>query len=480
VTTRKLFCFTFAIAVSVAATACTDGRVSEPLGVAPREAIATAQDPLSRGVALALARREFRERLIVDMRGSRLARHALVLGEYLQTPHGKLLAHEIGSALGQSTEEVIAGLSSRSPLQLVMARPLDRARWEGEASVLVTRWEGLQPGADTLILSGFGTDGRLTRFRADEAIQPPLLMIEPAGGEPSLLRAASSGPADAALKTISTREEEQAAARANGPRKLVSCDDDPESCYGNGGGGGGTSVGYQWSYGFSYTSCTLYRGVDVDQDGIDDACEEKLAQAFRPFLQMSLTDFDPSRESYFVVRKSTTNSVDIMYLLGYHNDKDHVGDSEFIVLRVTDVGRATWQLTEATLSAHWNTPVDRTRTVGYQLLAYPEHYGQRPLIWVAESKHANYHSQSECNGSVFWVDDCSRLSSRQEVVFPAGSNLGYSSHQMLNCMQSRYWPSYPGTECFWTDTTFRGWYAGVPGVTPYRDLLWNYGFGLVY
>jgi hypothetical protein len=81
-----------------------------------------------------------------------------------------------------------------------------------------------------------------------------------------------------------------------------------------------------------HMQCMLVPNRDEDLDHIDDVCEYRVAEAFRPQLVFHPDENQESRETYWAVEQSKTKQMqlNVAYLLGYHDDSWHDGDSELI------------------------------------------------------------------------------------------------------------------------------------------------------
>lgn len=142
--------------------------------------------------------------------------------------------------------------------------------------------------------------------------------------------------------------------------------------------------------------------------------------------------------------------------------------------------RSSWQLQQATLSAHWQTPTDETATYSYKKLGYADNYRGRPRVWVARDKHANYRSESVCDAGAAYTDTCdhNRDSGNLEVRqdrnignrwLPGGrggTQLNYGTYS-----QYRDYGLYINYENFWFEPEFGGWLVGHPKAGGYTKSL---------
>ena len=155
-----------------------------------------------------------------------------------------------------------------------------------------------------------------------------------------------------------------------------------------------------WDYTFS--ACTSGTMNDADRDTVDDTCEYTLAAAFRPELRFSYGEGTNGRkrESFWAVRRAPDDptKIHIIYLLGYHWDMGrncapaqdafnfcdmHTGDSEFVIVRAQMNDAMHWELSSVRLSAHWNTPGDRTYWYPRDRVQFARHYLGAPIAYAA-------------------------------------------------------------------------------------------------
>jgi len=237
---------------------------------------------------------------------------------------------------------------------------------------------------------------------------------------------------------------------------------------------------------------------DVDQDGMGDLCEERLAGAFAPQLAYSTTD-NVDREPYWAahpVERPGGPQAQIMYMLAYHLDlgvdnlacrvvpglcRGHYGDSEYILLDVYyDDATQHWVLATAYYSAHGDVNTyDKATGAFPSAVRYPEKPGGYPRAYVSYNKHANYAGQRECQaGGTLGIDDCPSPLAYARVPAPYYWNVGSSQYPFVNCVDSRD-PIYQGfnhQECFWTMLRFSGWTGLEPDCTGYFVWLYQWEF----
>jgi hypothetical protein len=496
----------------------------------------TPQDSLAHAFALALADSALRTRLLDDLRDSPFHQHAVYLSTYLSGQSGQTIAKAAANAIGVVPQRLVA-IAEQLHLQVSMPRMLDRMSWKGSGSVVV--YASAKSPHDLFAadrpLIGHTVRGARLYVPLHTAVTYPVIAMLPASQEfGSAPEAARSAAPNRPGSTISTREEEIEAMTVVGFRSptgntrlgpgtvkplICTCEDTsctprPPGCDTPPQPTGAVVPDFA-----NFNACWIGlpngtfppNAADKDNDGLKDQCEYELAYAFRPFMAFSSTDIDASRETYYSVKvKSVTSkTVEIFYAIGYHEDDGesgpvcqgcsaHQGDSEWIIVEAD--GTTGWVLTFATLSAHWNEPVvDGTTRYSSGHFAYPENFRARPEVWVAEDKHANYNTDDACDSGAEFTDNCDRNSLSTKwgntlTNISPGTNIGQDggvifvnfggrSNRLVDCIASvttlnPTQPYYPGTECFWSGTTFRGWLAPPvgDGSTPYATALRAFGF----
>jgi len=228
------------------------------------------------------------------------------------------------------------------------------------------------------------------------------------------------------------------------------------------------------------TACFDGEQNDQDYDGLGDYCEKMLSWGFAPELRYSIIYDDTRGEPYWVARPDSAAHVVIGYLFAYYRDLGtveygcsppaglpgcHDGDSESVWLTLYyNPETSHWLLHQALYSVHtgW-IEVTASRPDQYALyVEYPAKLGGYPRVWIAEGKHANYFTQSDCdNGGFLETDDCDSDSKSKRFPWSAYWNIGSQNAPLIDCVASRdsSYEYYGGgrTECFWMDKRFRGW-----------------------
>ncbi|MBM4357555.1 MAG: hypothetical protein FJ096_05530 [Deltaproteobacteria bacterium] len=210
----------------------------------------------------------------------------------------------------------------------------------------------------------------------------------------------------------------------------------------------------------TWTDCVVAPNVDADRDGLDDACELAVVKGFEPELVFGPLETAPARIPFWSARPETSETLRIFYALSYLVDAGdptlggvsaHDGDSEFIVLRVRYEGAGSWTLVEGYLSAHYATVCDAGGWFSADEFTYADFEGGRPIVHVAEGKHANYVDAASCDAGGCYQDHCGDMLRGKVGILP-GRDLGVRSTPI----RASY--DYASTtEWYWDDVPFCGW-----------------------
>lgn len=264
--------------------------------------------------------------------------------------------------------------------------------------------------------------------------------------------------------------------------------------------------------GFTPTYCYA-AASDKDQDGLDNLCEDALAEAFRPEMVTDSAD-DTRGEVYWAAQRvGPGGRIRIAYLLGYYWDHGsprtecavpvfppegdcgaHFGDSEWVAIDVEYVSNGRWRMYQGCLSAHFDTANDHTKCVPAGSFHYPEIDRGFPRVFASLKKHANYESQDRCNVSIIpdgkeTFDECFYANPLfQRVEFYPHRNIGSRTHNarsdgMMGAGTCRFSEErFVGNgfaECFWIAPSgyhFNGWQSSYDVVKPYEPQLAWLGF----
>lgn len=270
-----------------------------------------------------------------------------------------------------------------------------------------------------------------------------------------------------------------------------------------------------WLANWDQHHCFFEPAWDIDNDGMDNACENALAQTFAPQLIVMRDcnyDYDFVRmggEYFFAGEKKFKGEpgngywvARIAYLVSYYVDcgpvvdskcdfvpppwdvqcDPHSGDSEFIILDLRyNVNTTHWETEFVFLSKH--CPSDDCRWYSANAFGYMDgHALGVPRVWVAEGKHAHYESLSACNSGGFLnMDTCEFNTTVHRIpIAYSQQNIGSRATPLTDCT-GPFWGSPmtdpSKTECYWTVTNrFNGWQSTTFGnsPTPYSTILATY------
>lgn len=424
-----------------------------------------------------------RQKVLEAMRDSPFPEHGLHLQSYLASAEGRPLLESAARELGTSPGELLGRVEDRPALQLFMPNSYQRGTWEGEGPVAVAATAALEDAVASGTVPAWTSGGEAVGISLSERLRLPTLAVFPARHD--------FGD-DAAARLRGAQERDRPTVGRKGALPVHRGENRPD---GGGGAelelqavadGGGFAPGEgdlnDW---MDWSSCRVASN-DYDDDGLVDSCESALAQSFRPRLVFAAGEQLESRETYWAVRVQdfSERRVFIFYALSYHDDSGHIGDSEWIQLRIVfENGR--WKLNYADYSAHFQGLNDKSATYGYWNLDFVgNRLRGRPVAYVADGKHANYNSISECDSHLDTIDDCN-WGFAQPAGADATRNLGNnhgSTTVLEDCVGSEgsasdgHSTSF-GMECYWTDRNFRGWHGTSTGAMPYAEVLeyfaWN-------
>lgn len=256
--------------------------------------------------------------------------------------------------------------------------------------------------------------------------------------------------------------------------------------------------------GWGATDCYLMEAgssastmIDIDQDGLRDECEYRLAKAFAPLLSVNPSDGCIEGEPYWAAKfinnlepYHTGHMVKLAYLPAYYADcglGGHNADSEFIQLTVVfNTVTQHWILVNSWLSAHSCNDLSQaclgstlsapfsSHTEWGPLFEWPSGRAESfPRVYLSKGKHANYRSASACNtGGAFGFDTCVGNVDVGRLLVWQDRNVGSARFPIRNCVSSISGStSRTGTECFWTGSAFAAWHPTDEGVSPYAGIL---------
>jgi hypothetical protein len=251
------------------------------------------------------------------------------------------------------------------------------------------------------------------------------------------------------------------------------------------------------------TGVMLY--TDRDQDKVGDRCENDIAAAFVPTFRHSASD-NVGHESYWAVnRVGTTSYIRVLYMIGYYFDDGvqegysgcklvslwqllgecdgHHGDSEHVAFTVYYHAKTGhWLIHSMHLSHHGGYLLGTRSSLPYPSGIQYTLLGARPIIWVADGKHANYPSQAACDAgtgggflvdAIFSFDTCEGNNGFFTLTAPGSRNVGSARVRLIDCVAStnQFYATNP-KECFWSSARFIGWQLDrTTWATGYRKAL---------
>lgn len=442
---------------------------------------AEAQFQFARDLAVALSDRELKAELLTLLQSSDAVDFSVPLMDLLTS--GNAISRSVASARG------VRGAGWAAGFEVLMPSPIHRRSWTPDAPITVAF---SRPGGSDL-LEVFDSSGESVEMRRQSRADKhdALLLIRPRTKQPRQ-RVAQRGRGietveDSTVPVLATlggdcvpHAPPTGLAASNGD-----CDepDPPTTC----------EVCDEWSVPVDFVctpsqifSVTIF--TDSDADGVRDYCEEQLARVFEPLLQFHPGEDTSGREPKFAAQRMPFGTgMAIAYLLSYYEDggywwgSAHPGDSEFIVVELGPDG-PNWRIYQVLTSAHfrafepgseWNPPEE-----------FPSQYAPRPRVLVAENKHANYATFSEC----YFMDDCSAAGALEDAMVGYWINIGSASHPfdidpglpgVTSCTRSLV--TLQSIECFRNDghsfDSFKGWIAtSTDGAPLYGEILGYLGF----
>jgi hypothetical protein len=200
---------------------------------------------------------------------------------------------------------------------------------------------------------------------------------------------------------------------------------------------------------------------DLDLDGLHDELELVLALRYEPWLWLSPREegFRDDRLPHFAVEPTGEGTLSLYYALSYFEDygdpdlgglSSHMGDTEFIVVEVSEVD---WRVIRVFLSAHYLAWNDASGWFWPEQLSFEagEDGSLHPVAYVAEWKHANYRTLALCDMGSLFADHCAE-GSLEPVGIERGRNLGNPDAPLLDGI------TFEGNlESYWTSLPFCGW-----------------------
>lgn len=152
-------------------------------------------------------------------------------------------------------------------------------------------------------------------------------------------------------------------------------------------------------------------GIDLDRDGLDDAFEAALAQAYLPVLAMHPQDACPLGGIVYRARKHPLDPTLVFIVYDHLLQRDcgvtsHPGDDEVFSITINTAKPAPLGITAMRAISHQGTICQRVGTCGTcgGLSACEQNSAGRPLVYFSKDKHGGYTSLSGC--SLSCLDQC--------------------------------------------------------------------------
>ena len=153
-------------------------------------------------------------------------------------------------------------------------------------------------------------------------------------------------------------------------------------------------------------------GIDLDRDGLDDALEASLAQAYLPVLAVHPQDGCPLGGVVYRARKHPLDPTLVLIIYDYLLERDcgltsHVGDDEVFSVTINPAIAPPAGITALRTISHQGTICERTGTCGTcgGLSACEVNGSGRPLVYFSKDKHGSYTTLTGC-GTLTCLDQC--------------------------------------------------------------------------
>ncbi len=144
--------------------------------------------------------------------------------------------------------------------------------------------------------------------------------------------------------------------------------------------------------------------TDLDGDGLDDALELSLAQAYLPVLAMHPQDGCPLGGIVFRARKHPLDPTLVFIVYDHLLERDcgltgHVGDDEVFAVTINPALPAPGGLTALRTISHHGTICQKVGTCGScgTLSACEKDASNRPIVYFSKDKHGSYTTLTSCN-----------------------------------------------------------------------------------
>jgi hypothetical protein len=157
--------------------------------------------------------------------------------------------------------------------------------------------------------------------------------------------------------------------------------------------------------------------IDLDQDGLDDGEEDRIAHDYLPFLSVDPTDNCPLSGIVYRLRPHPMAPatrlhmiVDVMYQADC-GAGGHAGDDEVFGLTIDPSRPAPGGILAVRAIAHQNTACQHVSDCGScsgltACTTATRNGAAYPVVFASKDKHGNYMSDSECDNACFFTNYC--------------------------------------------------------------------------
>jgi hypothetical protein len=181
--------------------------------------------------------------------------------------------------------------------------------------------------------------------------------------------------------------------------------------------------------------------VDNDQDGLDDAVEQQLAEAYLPFISLDPGD-GCVLDGYVVrVRKHPMDPTKIHIIYDHLFQKDcglggHVGDDEVFGVAIDPKKPAPAGILAIKAASHQNTPCERDTTCTTcpgdarpKCDMAADAGAMWPVLYASKDKHGQYATKSMCSIFGTCLDQCTLNPARRIAPIV---NAGEPGHPLVH------------------------------------------------
>jgi hypothetical protein len=157
--------------------------------------------------------------------------------------------------------------------------------------------------------------------------------------------------------------------------------------------------------------------IDLDNDGLDDRDEDRIAREYLPFLSIDPQDGCPLAGILFRLRPhpmAPTTRLHMIACVIYQSDcgsLGHAGDDEVFGVTIDPSRPAPAGILAVRAIAHQGTLCEHTSECGTcsgmsACTTAMRNGAAYPVVFPSKDKHGNYMSTSDCNGACFFSNSC--------------------------------------------------------------------------